>query len=70
MFYPEGTVSFAEITGDLTAQAFNSSISLADTQSYWSVVYGNTCGEEWLEENVMGNNKDTSSTSTSSASRD
>ena len=54
MFYPKGTSSFGTITGNLTAQAFDSSVSLADTQAYWSVLYGNTCGEEWLEENVMG----------------
>lgn len=54
-FYPKGTeiVSFGQLSGAMTAQNFDSTVVLTDTQAYWSVLFGNLCGETWLEENVM-----------------
>mmetsp|Transcript_5277 Transcript_5277/g.11982 ORF Transcript_5277/g.11982 Transcript_5277/m.11982 type:complete len:228 (+) Transcript_5277:112-795(+) len=52
-WYPKGTSSFGGIAGNQTSQTFEPSVALADTQAYYSVFYGNTCGEAWLEENIL-----------------
>ena len=41
-------VSFGGIT-DITAQAFDDSSDLQDTQAYWTAIMTNTCGEDWFE---------------------
>ncbi|EJK49319.1 hypothetical protein THAOC_31818 [Thalassiosira oceanica] len=41
-------ISVGGIT-NITAQAFDDSSDLRDTQDYWSAIMTNTCGEDWFE---------------------
>ena len=60
-------VSLGEYTGPIHAQAFDSTVELADSQAYWSFLFGNTCGEAWFAEYIVSDDVPSSTASPTKA---